>query len=188
MIIYASTSTRGGELISDTHEYDRGRFEVLAVPQLPDIAGLRTDVQTVRPTHELLSLLWVSDVPDTNMPEPHVPLGAYATSAQKADWLKREYPPHPVQAIPFAGYEPAKHRGGKQLGEGFEWVTVVSDGMLYLGLNDAEFASLPEALAPESVAVFGQAIRPVGPQGTMLREAYSLLGLFGVDESGQIQQ
>lgn len=167
------------------HEDEPTHYEVLAVPQVPDIDAYDTDVRTVVPRHEILSLVEVPDTPRANVPGPAP--DKYATYAEKAAWLRATYAPHAIKPVPFIGYNPSEHRGGKQLASKLEWVTVVTDGKLYLALNDAEFADLSEALTPDSLVVLGETFRSSDPQDTKLHEGYSLPELFGLDESGRLK-
>lgn len=184
----------GDQIPSSSFEHEPGHFDVLAVPQVPDIGYYNPRLEDVKPTHEILSLVWVPDSLDEAKPVPSEKPGPLAPTADKQAWVASKFPPHAPTRVPFEGYNPTQHREAtlardpNHLRDDFEWVTVVTDDSLYLGLNDAEFNDLSEALRPEHLVVLGQALRPKQPGTTILRSAYSLLGLFGVDESGQLQR
>lgn len=190
----AMSTHNGDQIPSTSFEREPGRFEVLAVPQVADIGYYNQHLEDVKPTHEILSLVWVPDSPGAVTQAPTGKPGPLASTADKQAWVASRFPPHAPERVPFEGYTPTQHRAAtlardiNHLRDDFEWVTVVTDDNLYLGLNDEEFASLPEALRPEHLVVLGQALRPKQPDATILRSAYSLTGLFGVDESGQLQR
>lgn len=174
---------------SDNREHEPEQVAVLAVPHIPDF-GLTGDVTKLEPTHETLSVVRISNGIEQNAALAYMNvewelahISPVSPPAIKEEWLRRKYPNHKPVEVPIDGYVPANNRGPRsQLTDNIEWVTVVKKGDMYLGLNDAEF----EEWKSNDMVVVGQAIRNMDPNSEELRASYSLLGLFGVDESGHL--